>query len=79
MPRKTVKPDRFLILTEDLAVVAAPRVTERKRRAPRRRRRIVSTLMEGAAAPFDPLLRTRRLIMAALRVWELKHGIHEPF
>ena len=25
------------------------------------------------------LMRTRRLIMAALRVWELKNGIHNPW
>jgi hypothetical protein len=24
------------------------------------------------------LTRTKRLLLAALRVWELKHGIHEP-
>lgn len=27
---------------------------------------------------FDTLERTKRLLLAALKVWELKHGIHHP-
>jgi hypothetical protein len=78
MPRKVMKQDRFLLLGDDLAIIAAPPLRERRRRGPRRRRRVTSILMETAPANYDPLLRTRRLLMAALRVWELKHGIHDP-
>jgi len=44
----------------------------------------IETATEGDASPIEPRLpgigtmaRTRRLILAAVRVWELKRGIRE--
>ena len=81
MPRKVIKPNRFLLLTDDLGIIAAPQEhPEPTVRRVRRRRRITSgSLIDRSLPMSDPLLRTRRLVMAALRVWELKHGIHDPF
>ncbi len=81
MPRKVSKPDRLLILDENLAVVAAPRREPRKRKrssASRRKRRFRATIeMRRSTPQSDSIMRFRRLLMAALRVWELKHGIHD--
>jgi hypothetical protein len=82
MPRRVSKPERLLVLDENLAVVAAPRRPPRKRRrsyALRRTGRIPSTIEMRRAAPTDSIMRFRRLLMAALRVWELKHGIHDNY
>jgi hypothetical protein len=82
MPRKVDEPERFLLLDENLTVVA--RSTQGTRERPFRRR---SRRPQGFAPqlelapsppPFDSLMRTRKLIMAALRVWELRNGIHDP-
>ena len=83
MPRKAEEPERFLLLDENLTIVA--RSTRAKRERPFRRRsrrqQSFSPQLEMAPSPpaFDSLMRTRKLIMAALRVWELRHGIHDPF
>ncbi|HEY2713799.1 MAG TPA: hypothetical protein VGI60_14890 [Chthoniobacterales bacterium] len=82
MPRKADEPERFLLLDENLTVVA--RSTQGKRVRPFRRRsrkrQAYSPQLEMAASPppFDSLMRTRKLIMAAVRVWELRNGIHDP-
>jgi len=81
MPRRVSKPDRLLALDENLAVVAVPRRQPRKRKplgAARRTRRLPTTTEMGRPAPpGDSIMRFRRLLMAALRVWELKNGIHD--
>jgi hypothetical protein len=83
MPRKVDEPERFLLLDENLTVVACPGQGKRQRPFRRRSRRqqAFSPQLEMASSPppFDSLMRTRRLIMAALRVWELRNGIHDPF
>jgi hypothetical protein len=33
--------------------------------------------MRRPAPPGDSIMRFRRLLLAALRVWELKNGIHD--
>jgi hypothetical protein len=81
MPRTVSKPDRLLVLDENLAVVVAPRRQPRKRKpscGSRRTRRFPATIEMRRPAPSgDSIMRFRRLLMAALRVWELKNGIHE--
>jgi hypothetical protein len=82
MPRNVIQPERFLLLSEDLSITAAPeRESQGKTiRSRRRRRRAASgRSTHQMSPPPDFMMRTRRLIMAALRVWELKHDIHEPF
>jgi hypothetical protein len=43
----------------------------------RRARRFPATTEMRRSTPTDSIMRFRRLLMAALRVWELKHGIHD--
>jgi hypothetical protein len=83
MPRNSCTADRFLILDENLQVVAkSPSRSQRKRR-PRRlqqsRQFPAAQAMERPLPPSDSLMRIKRLLMAALRVWELKHGIHDYY
>ena len=81
MPRRVSKPDRLLALDENFAVVAVPRRQPRKRKplcAAKRTRRFPTTIeMRRPAPPGDSIMRFRRLLLAALRVWELKNGIHD--
>jgi len=81
MPRRVSKPDRLLTLDENFAVVAVRRRQPRKRKplcAAKRTRRFPATMeMRRSAPPGDSIMRFRRLLMAALRVWELKNGIHD--
>ena len=61
-------------------VKQAPAAFATKRSSrPRRRHRPRSSRTEeaGAILSLGAIGRTRRLIMAALRVWELKNGIHD--
>jgi len=71
MPRKPDHPEaRF-----QRAEVSAGRRARSRRRQPS-----AGTKSNEPLGPrmMDPLLRTG-LLMAALRVWELKHGIHDCF
>jgi len=81
MPRRVSKPDRLLALDENLAVVSGPRHSPRKRKplgtARRNRRFPETTEMRQPVLPGDSVMRFRRLLLAALRVWELKNGIHD--
>jgi hypothetical protein len=81
MPRRVSKPDRLLALDENLVVVAVPRRQPRKRKrllAAKRTRRFPTPVeMRRPAPPGDSIMRFRRLLLAALRVWELKNGIHD--
>jgi len=82
MPRKIAQVQRFLKLTDDLAVLAisSPRQPRRRRRRSERQARHAGQIVDEAGLPpYESLMRTRRLLMAALRVWELRHGIHEPY
>lgn len=82
MPRTVREPDRFLTLDENLRVVAAP---PRRNQSKRTRRRLDETrpFMKRSSGepclPLPSLLRHRTLLMAALRVWELRNGIHESW
>jgi hypothetical protein len=82
MPRKVAQTQRFLELTENLSVLAISRPERQARRRRRRGERGSAHPQTGeelGLPPYDSLMRTRRLLMAALRVWELRHGIHEPY
>jgi len=82
MPRKVAQTQRFLELTENLSVLAISRPERQARRRRRRGERSSADPRTGeelGLPPYDSLMRTRRLLMAALRVWELRHGIHEPY
>ena len=80
MPRRVSNPDRLLALDENFIVVAVPRRQPRKRRplrAVKRPRQFPATIEMRPAPPGDSIMRFRRLLLAALRVWELKNGIHD--
>jgi len=81
MPRKVVQTQRFLKLTDNLAVLAIGSAQQPTRRRRRRERQAphAGQLGNVGLPPYDSLMRTRRLLMAALRVWELRNGIHEPY
>jgi hypothetical protein len=82
MPRTVRESDRFLTLDDNLRVVVAP---PRRNQAKRIRRRLneprpfVKRAGEEPCLPLPSLLRHRTLLMAALRVWELRNGIHESW
>ncbi len=80
MPRKVAQTQRFLKLTDDLTVLAisSPRQHARRRRRQEGQVRHAGQVVdEVGLPPCDSLMRTRRLLMAALRLWELRNGIHE--
>ncbi len=81
MPRKVGQTQRFLQLTENLTVLAingqSPRGKKRRSRDEYRSANFGG--VAGSALSGESLMRTRRLLMAALRVWELRNGIHEPY
>jgi hypothetical protein len=80
MPRTVRESDRFLTLDENLRVVAAPPQRDRAKRIRRRLnepRPFVKRAGEEPCLPLPSLLRHRALLMAALRLWELRNGIHE--
>src|SRR5437016_4377719 len=82
MPRKPLNQDRLRLVEEDSETLAVPPRQPRKRRAARQfkrpRRLPARTSIEDRPLRRIPsIMRIRRLIMAALRVWELKHGIHD--
>jgi hypothetical protein len=83
MPRRVSKPDRLLALDENFAVVAVPQHKPRKRKplcAAKRTRRFPATIeIRREPPPGDSVMRFRRLLLAALRVWELKNGIHDDY
>jgi hypothetical protein len=83
MGDETFQPDRLTLTEEDVG--PAPGSPRR----PRRSKRVTEARCEETAsspATYDrsaprgySLMRTRRLLMAALRVWELKKGIHSSY
>ena len=82
MARNFDKGQRFLFLGENLAIYSAPTPNARRTR----RRRLVAaravspvSTKETDVFPTDRLVRTRRLLLAALRVWELRNGIRDSF
>ena len=83
MPYKTLNSDKLLFIEEKRDTVTAPRERFRKKKVVRQLKKPRRT---QAAAPREDrqyprmlrVMRIRRLVMAALRVWELKHGIREP-
>ena len=83
MPHKPLNPDRVLLVEEEFGAPAVPPRRPPKRKAARRlkrrpRRMTARTPREDRPLPPNySIMRIRRLIMAALRVWELKHGIHD--
>jgi hypothetical protein len=83
MPRNPDKSDRFLMLNENLSVVAVSHRRSQRRRTThslkRPRQSWSPTEIEEPMPPSDSNARLRRLLMAALRLWELKNGIHDYF
>ncbi len=68
---------------DDSPGVVAATVHRVKRRRPRSRRRLERPAPARAEpaqfVPLPSLLRNRSLLMAALRVWELRHGIRSTW
>ncbi len=77
MSRKVYEQERIFTLDQNLRVRAARR-TNSPPPWRQRARRLSLPPQDRAEPPRDLYMRTRRLLMAALRVWELKNGIHEP-
>ena len=80
MPHKPLNPEKLLFIEEDDTLAAPRQLPKRKavRRLKRPRRSAARSSREDRPPRRMPsLMRIRRLIMAALRVWELKQGIHE--
>jgi hypothetical protein len=78
-----LQPDRLTLSEENLKSGPA------SARRPRRSKRVIEAGFEETIS-LDPsydrcaprgysLMRTRRLLMAALRVWELKNGFHSSY
>ena len=83
MYRDNFQPNRLPITDNDLSVTPVP--TRRLRQGKHAGKSGFSAAFASAPA-YDrseprgySLMRTRRLIMAALRVWELKNGFHNPY
>lgn len=72
-------PQQETTTVEEACVAARPqRFKERAASSKRRRRQSAETWNEDCAwPPIGSIGRTNRLLMAALRVWELKHGIRD--
>lgn len=83
MSEEILQPNQLTLIEED------ERLAPASARRPRRSKRLSEARFSktfSAAAPYDrsaprgySLMRTRRLLMAALRVWELKNGIHSSY
>lgn len=82
MPYKTQE-TRLLFIDDDLRVaLAMPRRRRRRKRVNPSTFHDTFSLDESFYQPESrgpSLMRTRRLLMAALKVWELKNGIHSAF
>ena len=82
MPHKPLNPEKLLLVEQSRdAFTARPRQPPKRKVARRlkRPRRVLGTTLREDRRPYrgPSIMRIRRLIMAALRVWELKNGIHE--
>ena len=82
MPRKPLNLEKPVLVEEGRDALAAPSRKPPKRKLARRpkgpRQTTARVSRENRPLPRMPsIMRIRRLIMAALRVWELKQGIHE--
>ena len=82
MGDETFQPDPLTVGTDDAGPAPG------SPRSPRRGKRVTEEECEETvpSAPYErsvrrgySLMRTRRLLMAALRVWELKNGIHSSY
>jgi hypothetical protein len=84
MPRNSLNPNTLPLIAGDRDAIADAPPQPRKTKAARQRKR-----RRQASEPLPisteyrpprpvPMSRIRNLIAAAVRVWELKHGIHEP-
>lgn len=83
MADENLQPDRLTLTEEDFKLApGSPRRPRRSKRATEARfeETISSAASYDRSAPRGySLMRTRRLLMAALRVWELKNGIHSSY
>ena len=81
MSNKTLEPSRLPPPDDDFSAAAPP--PRRPRRSKRSNQSRFSFSSDPSYDRSEPrgysLMRTRRLLMAALRVWELKNGIHSSF
>ena len=77
------EPNRLLTIGSDLRVTGVPR--QRNKRPSARKRsdeEARSSRKRNEPQPrhmLPPFLRHRALLMAALRVWELRHGIRDSW
>lgn len=83
MTFKTLQPNPLPTTDDDFSVVPAPARRPRRSKSAGRSR-LSEPFSTGASLDrWEPrgysLMRTRRLLMAALRVWELKNGFHNPY
>lgn len=82
MPRKASRREEVLQAEDAASAYAAPRRKSRARKSLARDREITPALVRTTnRSPQDPVHAFMRsgLLLAALRVWELKHGIHDYF
>lgn len=73
------EPPLIMNVTIDLSEPSLRRLSKGKvRRQPKRRQAALAGRKEEPSLPaVGTIARTKRLILAALRVWELKHGIRD--
>jgi hypothetical protein len=81
MPRKPSRCDDVLQFENAASVQAAPRRKPRARKSITRQREIAPEIMTTHRSSQDSVHAFLRsgLLLAALRVWELKHGIRDCF
>ena len=81
MPRKASSRDEGLPSEDALSVDVAPRRKSRARKSQAGAREMKPATMTSHRSPQESAHAFMRsgLLLAALRVWELKHGIHDYF
>jgi hypothetical protein len=82
MRHNGARPEKIALVDREGEAPATPSRKTRKRKRGRRIERARTASARTARenephARMPSIMRIRRLIMAALRVWELKQGIHE--
>jgi hypothetical protein len=82
MPRKASSRDEGLPSEDALSVDVAPRRKSRTRKSQAGAREMKPATMTSHRSPPQESVHAfmrSGLLLAALRVWELKHGIHDYF
>jgi hypothetical protein len=83
MQRKTCQIDRPAAIADNSGITIMPPTLpvpkKRSSRRPSKFRSSKNRIYDRSDPRGHRLMRTRRLIMAALRVWEIKNGIRSQF